>query len=76
MFTCQQEKQEGHDEGVAEVEERADESFNFQLGEIVVDAVAEEVHRGRGARQERPPPPIVILQRRLFINSIYTATSL
>jgi hypothetical protein len=50
--SCEQERNEGHDECVAKVEEGVEKSFHLQLRHIVVDAVQEEVEGRESARQE------------------------
>ena len=50
--TSEKEEQEAHDECVSKVEERADESFNLELGRIEVDAVDEEVDGRESTRHE------------------------
>lgn len=59
--TCEQEDDEGHDECVAKEEESVEKAFHLQLRDIVVDAVQEEVEGRETARQERSPPPVVVL---------------
>lgn len=48
--SCEQEEQEDHDEGVAEVEEGAGDTLDLQLRHVVVDAVEEEVDRREATR--------------------------
>jgi len=50
--TGKKEEEEAHDEGVSEVEKRADKAFDLQLGGIEVNAVDEEIHRCEPTGQE------------------------
>ena len=61
VLTSEQEKQQHHDERVAEVKECAGAAHDAKLGVEEVHGVEEEVERRAGARQERPPPPMVVL---------------
>ena len=60
--TCEEKEGEDHYDGVAEVEERADEAFDVQLADVVVHAVEEEVDGSEAAGQEGAPPPVVVLK--------------
>jgi len=60
-ITSEKEEEEAHDESVSKVEERADKSFNLELGGIEVDAVDEEVDGCESTSHERPPPPVIVL---------------
>lgn len=57
----EKEKEEHHDERVAEVQERAGRILDLKLSCEVVAAVDEEVDRRESARQETSPPPVVVL---------------
>lgn len=59
--TCEQESNEGHDESVAKEEEGVEKAFHLQLWYVVVDAIQEEVEGRETTRQERSPPPVVVL---------------
>jgi len=61
------EKADGDDERVAEVEETGHELLDFQGSDEVEDGIKEEVHGRRTGREERPPPPMVILSAKLEI---------
>ena len=61
VITCEHEESENHDEGVSEVEERADEALDVELADVVVHAVEEEVDGSEAARHEGAPPPVVVL---------------
>lgn len=57
----EEEEQEDHYEGVAEVEEGGGGVVYVEFGDEVMAAVDEEV-AGRGSRAEEPsPPPVVVL---------------
>ena len=62
-LTSQQEEQEHHDRGVAEVEEGRSGSLDLQLCQKVVDAVTKQVERCASAGQKAPPPPVVVLMK-------------
>ena len=61
-LTREQEEQEDHDDRVAEVEEGTREAADLCLGVVIVDTVEEEVDGGETRCEERPPPPVVVLQ--------------
>ena len=68
--TGQQEEQENHDEGVAEVEDHRREAGQ-RFGHEVVHAADEQVERGEAGREERSPPPIIILGAQVEIAEQY-----
>ena len=61
LLTCEQEESEDHDEGVAEVEQRADEALDVQLADVVVYTVDEEIDGREATGQEGAPPPVIVL---------------
>lgn len=62
--TCQDEEEEHHDEGVAEVEDGGHHSLDVELRHKVMDAVDEEVERGESRGEETTPPPVIVLEGR------------
>ena len=66
-LTCEQEEEECHNESVAKVEESGGGSLQIQLGVVVVDGVEEEVEGSEAARQERAPPPAVVLRAQMEV---------
>ena len=61
-LTSEEEEQEGHEEGVAKVEESADEAFNLEFGHVEVEAVEKEVDGSEATGHERTPPPVIVLE--------------
>lgn len=57
----QQEEQKDHDQRVAKVQEGRGGVLDLQLGREVVATVDEQIDRGESRRQERSPPPVVVL---------------
>jgi hypothetical protein len=61
------EEEKGDHEGISKVEEGVDKAGELELRHVVVDAVEENVHGAEAARQERSPPPVVILRIELNV---------
>ena len=63
--TCHEAEHEHKDGGVAEVENGGHDSADVQFGSEEVDAVRIQVNRREAGRQERTPPPVVVLAKQI-----------
>ena len=59
---CEDKEEDAHDKGPAKVQQQRDKVVHLQADHVVEDAVKEDVERRAPGREERPPPPAVVLR--------------
>ena len=67
LLTSHDEEEEHHDEGVTKVEQVAECAGDGGFVGEVVEGEEEEVEGSRACREERPPPPAVILRTKMEV---------
>ena len=60
--TSQEKEEKRHNGRITEIDECADKSRYLEFRHVIVDAVGEIINCCETARQERPPPPVIILE--------------
>lgn len=63
----QQKEQEHHDRRVSEVKERGRSVLDRQLSGEVVETVDKQIHGREAGREERAPPPVVVLRAQMEV---------